>query len=321
MRDAFAGASEARRFRRGSGTLLLTEAAKKKRASLHVARDEVGLRPFQREGIDTFGCSLAQFRAALTDENHTVKRTLTDPHVFDGIGGTYADEIMHRARVSPVKWNSHLTDEEVARLHTATPEVLGEWVHRLRTQRGEGFPEKVTAFREGSLARSAALRSSASATPRTRRTTVRSVRPAVSCSRTGVCLDLERIREKSIAPKESGLTITLYGISTCDRCRKAKKWLTAQGHEFAWVDIRKNPPSRKQVGGWVDTLGAKALRNTSGSSYRALGPEKKEWSDSRWKRSFADDPMLIKRPVLQVGGIAVRCGFEPDDWKNMLQER
>ena len=105
--------------------------------------------------------------------------------------------------------------------------------------------------------------------------------------------------------------MTLYGIPTCDSCRKARKWLTEHGHDHTWVDIRKNPPADR-VGDWVATLGSKPLRNTSGGSYRALGPEKKTWDDARWVEAFAADPMLLKRPVLEVDGVATRVGFR--DW-------
>ena len=88
------------------------------------------------------------FKQALTAENHTLKRALTDPHILSGIGNAYSDEILHRARLSPLKQTRHLTDEEIARLHEATERVLGEWIARLRAEVGEGFPEKVTAFHE-----------------------------------------------------------------------------------------------------------------------------------------------------------------------------
>jgi formamidopyrimidine-DNA glycosylase len=129
------------------GTLGLTEASKKKRASLHVVRGEAELGAHDPGGIDPLSVDLATFRAALTRENHTVKRTLTDPHVFSGIGNAYSDEILHRAQLSPLKWTTRLGDDELARLHQATRVVLREWVDRLRAQMGDAFPTKVTAFR------------------------------------------------------------------------------------------------------------------------------------------------------------------------------
>ncbi len=128
-------------------TLLLTEASKKKRASLHVVRGERGLADLDPGGIDVMTCTLEAFSAALTEENHTLKRTLTDPHVFSGIGNAYSDEILHRAKLSPVKWTSRLSANEIATLHTATRAVLTEWVERLRAERSGAFPENVTAFR------------------------------------------------------------------------------------------------------------------------------------------------------------------------------
>lgn len=130
------------------GTLLLTEASKKKRASLHVVRGEEGLVAHDPGGLEPLDASPDAFRAALTFENHTVKRTLTDPRVFAGIGNAYSDEILHRARLSPLKWTSRLTDDEVERLYDSTRSILREWVERLREERGDGFPEKVTAFRK-----------------------------------------------------------------------------------------------------------------------------------------------------------------------------
>ncbi len=130
-----------------AATLLLTEASKKKRASIHLVRGRAALAEHDPGGIEPFGASLDEFAAALRRENHTLKRTLTDPHVFSGIGNAYSDEILHRARLSPVTWTSRLDDGEVARLHQATLAVLGEWLERLDRERAGGFPEKVTAFR------------------------------------------------------------------------------------------------------------------------------------------------------------------------------
>jgi formamidopyrimidine-DNA glycosylase len=128
-------------------TLVLTEASKKKRASLHVVRGRDALRAHDPGGLDPFTLDLPTFRAALTRENHTVKRTLTDPRVLSGIGNAYSDEILHRARLSPLKWTTRLSDEELAQLHAAMQEVLREWVERLEAQTGDAFPTKVTAFR------------------------------------------------------------------------------------------------------------------------------------------------------------------------------
>jgi formamidopyrimidine-DNA glycosylase len=128
-------------------TLGLTEASKKKRASLHVVRGEAELAAHDPGGIDPLHTDLASFRAALTEENHTVKRTLTHPRLFSGIGNAYSDEILHRARLSPVKWTTRLTEPEIERLFEATREVLVEWIERLKSQAGAEFPSKVTAFR------------------------------------------------------------------------------------------------------------------------------------------------------------------------------
>jgi formamidopyrimidine-DNA glycosylase len=131
------------------GTLLLTEASGKKRASLHVVRGESGLAAFHRGGLEVLEANLAAFRSALTRGNHTLKRALTDPACFSGIGNAYSDEILHRARLSPFALTLRLTGEEVDRLFGATREVLTQWLERLRREVGEHFPEKVTAFREG----------------------------------------------------------------------------------------------------------------------------------------------------------------------------
>jgi len=128
-------------------TLVLTEASKKKRASLHVVRGRDALRAHDPGGLDPFAIDLPTFRAALTRENHTVKRTLTDPRVLSGIGNAYSDEILHRARLSPLKWTTRLTEQELERLHAAMRDVLREWVERLAAQTGDAFPTKVTAFR------------------------------------------------------------------------------------------------------------------------------------------------------------------------------
>ena len=130
-----------------NGTLTLTEAGSKKRASLHLARGEAALKQFERGGIEPLEASLAQFAERLRSENHTIKRSLTDPRLFSGIGNAYSDEILHRARMSPAKLTSRMADEEIARVYAATQEVLREWIARMSDQAGDEFPEKVTAFR------------------------------------------------------------------------------------------------------------------------------------------------------------------------------
>ena len=130
------------------GTLLLTEAGSKKRASLHVVSGEDALAPFERGGLEVMDADVDAFTAALTRENHTLKRSLTDPRLFSGIGNAYSDEILHRARLSPFKQTAQLKPDETARLFAAVRDVLAEWTDRLRAEVGEGFPEKVTAFRK-----------------------------------------------------------------------------------------------------------------------------------------------------------------------------
>jgi len=130
-----------------SGTLLLTEAGTKKRASLHAVRGEAALATHDPGGIEPLDCTLPAFAEALRRESHTLKRSLTDPHLFAGIGNAYSDEILHRAKLSPVALTRKLDDADVARLYDATQATLREWIARLREQTGAGFPEKVTAFR------------------------------------------------------------------------------------------------------------------------------------------------------------------------------
>jgi formamidopyrimidine-DNA glycosylase len=128
-------------------TLLLTEAGSKRRASLHVVRGAENLREFSRGGLEVLGSTLFEFQRALLLENRTLKRALTDPRLFSGIGNAYSDEILHAARLSPVKLTRSLSEPEIAALHAATEEVLSAWIARLRLEVGAGFPEKVTAFR------------------------------------------------------------------------------------------------------------------------------------------------------------------------------
>jgi formamidopyrimidine-DNA glycosylase len=137
------GASSKRKKEAPAGTLILTEASTKKRASLHLVRDVAPLDP---GGLEVLGSTVAAFAQRLRSENHTLKRALTDPHLFSGIGNSYSDEILHQARMSPVKLTSRLTDAEITTLHAAIREVLTTWTARLREEAGD-FPEKVTAFR------------------------------------------------------------------------------------------------------------------------------------------------------------------------------
>lgn len=132
----------------GSGTLTFTEASSKKRASLHVTQGEASLAEFDRGGLEVMDATLEQFREALFRENHTLKRSLTDPRLFSGIGNAYSDELLHRARLSPMKLTQKLTDEEVAALYDATRATMRDWTERLRADAGDEFPEKVTAFRD-----------------------------------------------------------------------------------------------------------------------------------------------------------------------------
>ena len=130
-----------------AGTVLFTEEGTKKRASLHVVAGEKALAALDPGGIDVLEADVESFASTLGSENHTLKRSLTDPRLFSGIGNAYSDEILHRARLSPMKWSTRLTSEEVERLHRATRETMVEWIERLRADLGEDFPEKVTAFR------------------------------------------------------------------------------------------------------------------------------------------------------------------------------
>ena len=131
------------------GTLVLTEAASKKRASLHVVQGCSTLQTFDRGGLEVHGASAEQFSARLRAENRTLKRALCDPTLFAGIGNAYSDEILHAARLSPVVLTSRLGDDDVERLRSAIVRVLDHWTERLRAEVGDGFPSKVTAFRPG----------------------------------------------------------------------------------------------------------------------------------------------------------------------------
>lgn len=135
-------------FEFDSGTLILTEAGTKRMASLHVVQGQAGLDALHVPGLEVLGSDLAAFCRRLRSENHTLKRSLTSPHLFSGIGNAYSDEILHRAKLSPIAMSQKLDDPEVERLYDATREVLVEWTQRLRERAGGRFPEKVTAFRE-----------------------------------------------------------------------------------------------------------------------------------------------------------------------------
>lgn len=130
-----------------AGVLYLTEAGTTRRAMLHVVTGEEALRAFDRGGLEVLDCDLAAFDERLRSESHTVKRALADPRLFSGIGNAYSDEILHRARVSPMVLTGKMSGDDVARLYEATRSVLREWTERLRAEVGEGFPEEVTAFR------------------------------------------------------------------------------------------------------------------------------------------------------------------------------
>ena len=130
-----------------NGKLVFTEAGTQRRASLHAVQGREGLAAHDPGGIDVMRSTLAQFTRALIAENHTLKRVLTDPHVYSGIGNAYSDEILHRAKLSPIAHSQKLNPDEIARLHVATREILAESTTRLRKETGDGFPEGVTAFR------------------------------------------------------------------------------------------------------------------------------------------------------------------------------
>jgi formamidopyrimidine-DNA glycosylase len=132
----------------GHGTLILTEAGTKRQASLHVVSGREALAQHNPGGLEVLGATLPEFAEALTRENHTVKRSLTDPHIFSGIGNAYSDEILHAARMSPFKQTQSLSEDEIRQLYDATRVTLNKWIDALRAEAGDAFPEKVTAFRE-----------------------------------------------------------------------------------------------------------------------------------------------------------------------------
>jgi formamidopyrimidine-DNA glycosylase len=135
-----------------TGTLLFTEQGSKRQASIHLVRGRAGLEEFERGGLEVLDADLPTFAERLTAENHTVKRALTDPTIFSGIGNAYSDEILHAAKLSPMKQTRQLNDAEIATLFHATQRTLTAWIERTRDEVGEGFPEKVTAFRDGMAA-------------------------------------------------------------------------------------------------------------------------------------------------------------------------
>ncbi len=141
------GKNDLAAFSFSDGTLMLTEASQKKRASLHVVQGQEALAAFDRGGLEPLDCTLAGFSAALKRENHTLKRSLADPRLFSGIGNAYSDEILFAAKLSPVTLTNRLSDEQIARLYQATQGVLQLWTERLTAEAAECFPEKVTAFR------------------------------------------------------------------------------------------------------------------------------------------------------------------------------
>jgi formamidopyrimidine-DNA glycosylase len=150
LRDRNGGASVRNvlaRFEFEQGTLMLTEAGSKKRAAIHVVRGIEGLRQFERGALEILGTGGTEFAAVLRSENHTLKRSLTDPRLFSGIGNAYSDEILHRAQLSPLALTSKLSDHDIAKLFESCRAILSEWTDRLRVQNGESFPSKVTAFR------------------------------------------------------------------------------------------------------------------------------------------------------------------------------
>jgi len=144
-----AGKNALAAFEFDNGTLSLTEAGTQHRASLHTARGSEALREFDAGGVEVLESDLAAFTAALRGANHTLKRSLTDPRLFSGIGNAYSDEILHRAALSPAALTQRLSEPEIAALYAATRDVLLEWTTRLRDEAAGGFPEGVTAFREG----------------------------------------------------------------------------------------------------------------------------------------------------------------------------
>jgi len=135
-----------------TGTAILTEQGARRQASIHLMSGEANLTALDPGGLEVLDSAVAEFAERLTRENHTLKRALTDPHILSGIGNAYSDEILHAARMSPMTLTSTLGDKDIVRLHEATVRTLEHWIHRLRDETGDAFPEKVTAFREGMAA-------------------------------------------------------------------------------------------------------------------------------------------------------------------------
>lgn len=147
VRSSRGRAGQQARLEFGNGVLVLTEAGTRRRASLHVVQGDAGLRGIDPGGLEVLECSETEFARVLTSQNHTLKRALTDPHLFSGIGNAYSDEILHRASLSPVALTQKLSSEQIARLHSATQGTLKKWIELLLAQTGDDFPENVTAFR------------------------------------------------------------------------------------------------------------------------------------------------------------------------------
>jgi formamidopyrimidine-DNA glycosylase len=143
------GKTDLAAFHFDNGVLMFTEASAKKRAALYVVSDPSGLQALNPQGLEVLACDETAFRERLVRENHTLKRALTDPRLFSGIGNAYSDEILHAAKLSPLKWTTRLTVDEIARLFQATRATLTRWIEKLTEEVGDGFPEKVTAFRPG----------------------------------------------------------------------------------------------------------------------------------------------------------------------------
>ncbi len=141
------GKSDLAAFHFGHDTLMLTEASPKRRAAIHCFRGQEAVSAADRGGLEILECDESQFRQALQRENHTLKRALTDPRLLSGIGNAYSDEILHAARLSPIRLTQKMGDDEFSRLFAATQVTLTTWIERLREETGDGFPEKVTAFR------------------------------------------------------------------------------------------------------------------------------------------------------------------------------
>ncbi len=198
-------------FQFDNGTLSLTEAGTQRRASLHLVKGDAGLGALDPGGVEVLEIDLARFIEVLTSENHTLKRALTDPHSFSGIGNAFSDEILWAARLSPVKLTQRLEGEELKRLYEATRQTLGHWTQRLRAAAGDQFPEKVTAFREGMAEFSAFVMR------QTKPTIARSARRAGNCSPTARCREFcatigQRLRKNSDSCRSFACSISSVPI-------------------------------------------------------------------------------------------------------------